>query len=88
MMEVPSTEWVAVTAKPEAAAPLIAEWRALPGIVRHVFTHFELTLSVWSGRVRGKGDPKLGVWVTPDKFGDYALPSVMMKVARHALKMN
>jgi hypothetical protein len=25
------------------------------------------------------------VWVKPDRFGDYALPSLMMKVVRHAL---
>jgi A/G-specific adenine glycosylase len=87
MMEVPSSEWGAAVspAVARAAAPVSAEWRVLPGQVRHVFTHFELTLTVWAGRVPGKGDPKLGVWVTPDNFGDYALPSLMMKVVRHAL---
>jgi A/G-specific adenine glycosylase len=84
MMEVPSTEWAA-TLPADPAPPLAAEWRPLPGLVRHVFTHFELTLTVWAARIAGKGDPKLGVWVKPEKFGDYALPSIMMKVARHAL---
>jgi A/G-specific adenine glycosylase len=87
MMEVPSTEWAAApsSAAAKAAAPVIADWRVLPGQVRHVFTHFELTLTVWAGRVPGRGDPKAGIWVTPDRFGDYALPSLMMKVVRHAL---
>jgi len=88
MMEVPSTEWLAAvssTASANAAAPVPAEWRVLPGQVRHVFTHFELTLTVWAGRVPGRGDPKLGIWVKPDRFGDYALPSLMMKVVRHAM---
>jgi A/G-specific adenine glycosylase len=84
MMEVPSTDWGAVMPR-NPTAPVAAEWRVLTGQVRHVFTHFELTLTVWAGRVPGKGDPALGVWVTPDKFGDYALPSLMMKVARHAM---
>ena len=64
---------------------MTADWKKLPGQVRHVFTHFELTLAVWAGRVPGKGDPKLGVWVEPDRFGDFALPSLMMKVVRHVL---
>jgi len=87
MMEVPSTAWgpVLSDAAAQASAPVSADWRVLPGQVWHVFTHFELTLAVWAGRVAGKGDPKLGVWVKPDKFGDYALPSLMMKVVRHAM---
>ena len=87
MMEVPSSEWgPAVTpAAVNSAAPVSVEWRVLPGQVRHVFTHFELTLTVWAAAVPGKGDPKLGTWVKPDRFGDYALPSLMMKVVRHAM---
>jgi A/G-specific adenine glycosylase len=89
MMEVPSTEWAALAPSAAAAkstAPMAAEWRVLPGQVRHVFTHFELTLTVWAAKVPGKGDPKLGTWVKPDRFGGYALPSLMMKVVRHALR--
>ena len=87
-MEVPSTPWTAVLpgeAEAQSAAPVATSWRPLPGQVRHVFTHFELTLTIWAGHVRGRGDPKFGVWVMPDRFGEYALPSLMMKVVRHAL---
>jgi A/G-specific adenine glycosylase len=88
MIEVPSTDWLAMAPTRQAAlrtAPVEAEWRTLPGHVRHVFTHFELTLSVWSARLTDHGDPKTGLWVTPDRFGDHALPSLMQKVVRHAL---
>ena len=85
-MEFPSTEWGATApTNPAAAAPVPAEWRTLPGSVRHIFTHFELTLTIWAGRIVGQGDSKHGIWVTPDKFGEHALPSLMRKVARHAL---
>jgi A/G-specific adenine glycosylase len=83
MMEVPSTAWAA-TAPLHPEGPVEADWRVLPGHVRHVFTHFELTLTVWTARI-ARGDPKAGIWVKPERFGDYALPSLMMKVARHAL---
>jgi A/G-specific adenine glycosylase len=84
MMEIPSSPWAArLPADP--VPPVMAEWRLLTGHVRHVFTHFELTLTVWAACIPGKGDRQLGIWVKPEDFGDYALPSVMMKVARHAL---
>ena len=65
-----------------APAPLTADWRALPGEVRHVFTHFELRLTVMIGKVRS--DPRF-LWSAVDELGDHALPSVMKKIVRHAL---
>ena len=88
MMEVPSTEWRAEPVDDSEAleaAPVKAGWTKLPGKVRHVFTHFELTLTVWSARVKAPGDEHAGSWVAPDALGDYALPSLMVKVAQHAL---
>ena len=85
MIEVPSTAW-RDTPWPEAeavaAAPFAADWRALPGQVRHVFTHFELRLAVLTGRVQT--DPEF-LWAGLDELGDHALPSVMNKIVRHAL---
>jgi A/G-specific adenine glycosylase len=86
MMEFPSTEWrarkwSAATARKQA--PVDAEWTSLPGQVRHGFTHFRLELDVMAGRV-DDGDAD-GVWCPPDRFGDYALPTLMRKVAAHAL---
>ena len=34
-------------------APFEAEWKKLPGIVRHGFTHFELEIEVWEAAVDG-----------------------------------
>lgn len=92
MMEVPSTAWgEAPIALPAArdAAPLKVPVEALPGLVRHTFTHFHLELAVLAGRVEGK-NPKIvdggGVWVAVDRLGEQALPSLMRKVAAHALR--
>ena len=85
MMEVPSTQWAEnAAADPTDEAPMAADWRALPGVVRHTFTHFHLVLTVMAGQANGAPVAD-GVWVAPDDFADHALPSLMRKVARHAM---
>ncbi len=87
MMEVPSTAWRAepwTLADARNAAPVAARWRALPGVVRHGFTHFELEITILAGTVgRAEGD---GVWVALDRLGEHALPTLMKKVVEHALR--
>ena len=83
MMEVPSTAWL--TDAPEPSVPAAeTPWRELPGLVRHTFTHFHLELRVVAGRDAPDWAAADGVWVAPDRLSDYALPSVMKKVVRHA----
>ena len=87
MVEVPSTVWGEGAPDPEAAkaeAPVAAtRWRRLPGVVRHTFTHFRLELAVLAGRAL-EPVPE-GLWCRPDALAGQALPSVMRKVAAHAL---
>jgi len=86
MMEVPSTAWRAESwtdAAAAAEAPFVADWRRLPGVVGHTFTHFHLELEIMAAR----GDYQAGtddVWCAPDRFGEFALPTVMKKIVRHA----
>jgi A/G-specific adenine glycosylase len=85
MMEFPSTEWRAKPWGPAeaiASAPLSAKWTVLPGLVRHGFTHFELELLVFTGHARAR---QTGVWCPIDRLSDMALPTLMKKVANHAL---
>ncbi|MBX6368636.1 MAG: A/G-specific adenine glycosylase [Rhodospirillales bacterium] len=86
LLEVPSTEWRSEPWREEEAlesAPAVASWRALPGTVRHVFTHFALELEVRVARTEAAGD---GIWVPVDRLGSEAIPSVMRKVLEHALR--
>ena len=86
MMEFPSTDWLEKRPTIDAAvkdAPVKAEWTELPGLVQHTFTHFHLELTVLVGR-GAKGDD--GIWVPIDRLSDHALPNLMKKVARHAVK--
>ncbi len=86
MMEVPSTEWREAAWSAEEAraqAPVAASWQPLPGVVRHGFTHFRLELEVWTASARGGA---AGRWVRPEDLDAVALPTLMRKVARHALQ--
>jgi A/G-specific adenine glycosylase len=91
MIELPSTEW-AVQGAPDAdsvagQAPVRAAWRALPGTVRHTFTHFHLELTLVAAGLAGPGAASGagGFWVPVARLGEQALPSVMQKLIRHAL---
>jgi hypothetical protein len=83
MTEVPSTPWRTepwTIAEAVQAAPAAAEWSPLPGNIRHGFTHFRLELAILIGQ--GVAD---GVWTRLDRLGEHALPTLMKKVARHAI---
>ena len=67
-------------------APLDARWKRLPGIVRHVFTHFPLELTVFLGKVAASTEPPDGMrWTARGKLEEEALPGAMKKVLAHAL---
>jgi A/G-specific adenine glycosylase len=81
MLALPTSDWRAEPfseAEALAAAPVGADWRPA-GEIRHVFTHFALTLAVW----RAEGDWADGLW-TP-RAGLEAMPSVFLKAARQGL---
>ncbi len=89
MMEFPSTPWRETPWTLEEArahAPIEARWRPLDGAVRHVFTHFALTLSVALSLDDAPArDGSDGVWRRPEDFAALALPTAMKKVARLVL---
>ncbi len=89
MTEFPSTDWRQQTwtlAEARKQAPVMARWRRLDGVIRHTFTHFHLELTVLTAGVnlkRGRRGPKGALWSRPSQFSDYALPTLMKKVAQH-----
>jgi A/G-specific adenine glycosylase len=90
MTEVPGTAWSHDfdLADAEAAAPLKAGWRRLPGVVEHTFTHFPLELTVFVARVpKSSKAPKEMRWSAVKDVHDEALPTVMRKVLAHAFEM-
>jgi A/G-specific adenine glycosylase len=96
MTEVPTTAWTTDFDEGEALAqaptflsfPGGAEdiaWRRIAGVVRHVFTHFPLELSVYVSEVGSDTPAPHGTrWTKISELGGEALPSLMRKVAAHA----
>ena len=86
MMEVPSTAWRSEPwpfAEARRFAPAAADWRLLPDLVSHSFTHFHLQMAVAVGRTND--NRATGLWCAPAEFGGQALPTVMKKIVRHAM---
>ncbi len=89
MSEVPTSEWTNgfVLREASAAAPLPAQWRKLPGVVTHTFTHFPLELSVYRATLpKRTRAPKGARWTPVAEIAGEALPNVMRKVIAHALE--
>jgi len=93
MVDFPGSEWT--SSAPDSlldSAPHSADWARAPQQVVHVFTHFELTLDIYTADV---GDLKLlksaalkadDLFIEAEaKLKDLALPSVMQKVWRNVL---
>jgi A/G-specific adenine glycosylase len=84
MMELPSTDWLPEppgSAEIRAAAPASGEWQMLPGTVRHLFTHLDLSVRLLRGRI-GHTPPE-GVWASPANLAGLALPTLTVKLLRH-----
>ncbi len=66
-------------------APIETRWRALPGEVEHVFTHFSLRLTVFIATV---APPPPAVencrWTAAARLAEEGLPTLMRKVAARA----
>ena len=88
MTEVPTTEWRNDFQPREATAtaPLPAQWKKMPGVVTHMFTHFPLELSVYRATLpKRTRAPKGARWTPVAEIAGEALPNVMRKVIAHAL---
>jgi A/G-specific adenine glycosylase len=85
MSEVPGSRWTAREdgATDVSAAPFAASWRPA-GAVTHVFTHFELRLSVYVAEVPEQPADH-GFWRAIENLDGEALPTVMKKAIETAI---
>jgi A/G-specific adenine glycosylase len=77
MLGFPGTDW---SDAPEAAPPCDADWERAVTAVRHVFTHFELLLTVETARVPLSAEPRRGQFLPRAQYRPADLPTLMRKV--------
>ena len=81
MLALPTTEWSSDPGDWRADAPVTADWTLRPDVVRHVFSHFELRLSVAAATLPAR--PELtGKWWRTDRLSEAGLPTLFAKAAR------
>ncbi|RDI55149.1 A/G-specific adenine glycosylase [Microvirga subterranea] len=88
MVEMPTSAWEPdyEPARAMVDAPIEARWKRLPGVVRHVFTHFPLELTVFLAKVpKDEPAPEDMRWTPRHQLHEEALPGAMKKVLVHAL---
>ena len=97
MMEIPSTPWeknIQTIDKALNYAPLklpVAKWTLLLDNIKHVFSHFNLSLVIASSKVTKDKFDKLSltkdfVWVNPSQIDQLAIPSLTRKIVTVAKK--
>lgn len=86
MSEVPGSAWTARIDGDATidAAPFPASWQSA-GSITHIFTHFELRLSVYSLNNTAKRNDIDGWWSSPSELEGEALPTVMKKAITAAI---
>lgn len=79
MLGLPGTDWRETgPVAADDAAPAEAAWQAAEGVARHVFTHFQLELSVRTARVRMGWNPAAGQFM-PVAEARRAMPTALRK---------
>lgn len=90
MTEVPTTAWTArIDGGTDARhAPFAADWEAA-GTITHVFTHFELRLSIYRAKIDRLSQPDThdGWWEPVTNLDAQALPTVMKKAISQAIPL-
>jgi len=94
MVEVPTTAWAADFDDRQALAEAPrfgawqkrVAWRKMAGVVRHVFTHFPLELTVYRSELPRQAAAPVGTrWIAIAELSNEALPGLMRKVVAHGL---
>jgi len=89
MLELPSSDWqdspphLTDALAKEPGLPAARSWKPLPARVTHVFTHFELQLSLYYAKT-GKTRPN-GLWLSAPEAKKAGLPSLMQKILAESL---
>lgn len=86
MLEFPSTEWILNNKKRDNyfKFPFEGDWSIIPGEVTHTFSHFKLSLEIYTHKGIKQNAFK-GIWEDKDNLKNIGLPSLMKKVYNHII---
>lgn len=82
-MALPTGAWREVATPWREEVPFAADWRPLPGFVRHVFTHFRLELTVVAAAATGR-EAIPGDWVAAKAVDQVGMATLFRKAVDHA----
>lgn len=68
----------------DCSFPFKADWKITSKTVRHVFTHFDLTLTLVRASISRLPENNDGFFVSPARFKDYPFSTLMQKVIKKA----
>lgn len=77
MLGWPGSDWAETL--PPSTPPCPGPWRAIPGEVRHTFTHFHLRLEIHIAHLPQDAAPGRGEFLPKPRFSPAALPTIMRK---------
>ncbi|HXV73306.1 MAG TPA: A/G-specific adenine glycosylase, partial [Sphingomonadales bacterium] len=80
-LELPSSPWGNGKARP----PFDANWKKIPGVIAHTFSHFDLELRLLTASVACAPKGVHGFWMKKRRLLGAGFPSVMKKAIRRAL---
>ena len=81
MIGLPGSEWTTEPVTEVSDAPIAADWQPVDGHVKHVFTHFELRLTVYRADQKAKASNQH--WA--DEATQNRLPTVFKKALKAAI---
>ena len=80
MLGWPGSDWIdTAQPRPDGDPPIEAGWQPLKAEVRHTFTHFHLSLTIFVATVPLHTAPARGSFMPADSFRPSDLPTVMRK---------
>lgn len=86
MLEFPSSEWTLNDKESDNSFkfPFKGNWSIIPGKVSHTFSHFKLSVEIYS--YKGiKQESFKGIWEDKENLNNIGLPTLMKKVFKHII---
>lgn len=83
LMEVPMSDWLEDETLLVQTPPIGGAWIKAPSVIKHVFTHFDLYVQLWTITIDESSLPIEGFWACQSTLPQLALPTLIKKVIKN-----